>query len=134
MLKFLRSPLLILGLLSSFSLASLFVAPTASAVVVSGFCATSAGQATEYCKEQLAAQNGPNPAVHVIKLIINIVSFIAGAAAIISLIVSGLKMSLANGDANAVTSARNGILYSLIGIEVIVLAQAIVVFVLDKVK
>ena len=98
-----------------------------------GDCASPVGKTTDYCRE-VAAQNGANPVVKIIKTVINVISYIGGAAAIIALIVSSLRLILSNGDASSVTNARNGILYSLIGIGVIVLAQAIVVFVLDKVK
>ena len=152
MFRFLRTSVLIISIVGGLGLVSVLATPPAPVAAVDIFkhctstatpgvinkascadCASDIGKTTDYCKE-VAAQTGSNPAVHAIKLIINVVSFIAGAAAIISLVVSGLKMILANGDANAVTSARNGILYSLIGIGVIVLAQAIVVFILDKVK
>jgi hypothetical protein len=153
MLRLLKTPLLIIGLVVGLSLSTVLIKPLSSpAAAVDIFnrctsslgatapnnaacadCTSPVGKTTNYCKD-VAAQNGTNPVVKIIKTVINIVSYIGGAAAIIALIVSALRMILSNGDANSVTAARNGILYSLIGIGVIVLAQAIVVFVLDKVK
>ena len=133
MLQLIRTPLLLIGILLSLGSMSVAIPSTASAVNIFHDCASAAGQATDYCKD-VAAQSGGNPVVKIIKTVINIVSYIGGAAAIIALVVSSLRLILSNGDASAVTNARNGILYSLIGVGVIVLAQAIVVFVLDKVK
>lgn len=97
-------------------------------------CKSDTGSITTYCKEA-STQNGvSNPIIKFIKTIIDTVSYFAGAAAIIILIVSGLRLVLVNGDSNTVTTARNGILYSLAGIALIALAQLVVVFVLDRLK
>ena len=96
-------------------------------------CRTSIGKQTAYCQDA-AAQTSQNPAVHFITIIINIVSFIGGAAAVISLIVCGLRIMLANGDANNVATARSGIIYAIVGLVVIALAQSIVIFVLNRIK
>lgn len=125
--KFLRAPLLIVSLLGV-----LFATPlSASAVNVFQSCTGAAAQSS-YCQQ--AAHPAGNPIIHFIVIAINIISYVAGAAAIIVLIVSGLRFMLANGDSNAITTARNGILYALIGIAVIVFAQGFVVYVLNKIK
>jgi hypothetical protein len=94
-------------------------------------CASKAA-ATDFCKE-VTQKTTANPVIHIIKIAIDIVSYLAGAAAVIGLIVSGLRLVLANGDANAVSTARSGILYSLVGIGVVVFAQIIVAFVLNRI-
>ncbi len=68
-----------------------------------------------------------------IKLAINILSLVAGIAAVIMIIVGGLKYITSNGDAGNAASAKNTILYAIIGLVVVALAQIIVRFVLDKV-
>lgn len=145
---YLGTPLLILGLLAGFSAPLLAFPASAAAVDIfnnctnnsataeqkSGCndCASSVASQSDYCKE--FAQQTSNPIIHIITIIISVVSYLSGAAAIIALIVSGLKFILANGDSNAITSARNGVVYALIGLAVLILSQGIVVFVLDKVK
>lgn len=115
--------------------AVLFSAPTSAVDVFPGCASGGNVQSTHVCKD-VTTQSGAstNPIIHVISTVIDIVSYIVGAAAVIGLIVSGLRMILANGDSNSVASARNGILYSLIGIIIVVLAQTIVAFVLNKIK
>lgn len=127
-LQFLRAPLLVASLL-----AVVFATPlSASAVNVFQNCSSGTFKQTSYC-QQAASQTG-NPLIHFITIVINVVSFVAGAAAIVVLIISGLRFMLSNGDSNAVASARNGIIYALVGIGVIVIAQGIVVFVLNNIK
>ena len=91
----------------------------------------------EVCDE-VAKQKGNNgknnPIIDIIKAAIEVLSFIIGAAAIITIIVSGIRMMIAGGDPNSIASARTGLVYALVGVAVVALAQLIVVFVLDKVS
>lgn len=68
-----------------------------------------------------------------IKTVVNILSIIVGIIAVIMIIVGGLKFITSTGDSNNVNSARNTILYAVIGLVVVALAQIIVKFVLSKV-
>ncbi len=87
------------------------------------------------CKD-VKTQNSSssNPIVSIIKAAIDIVSKVVGMAAVIGIIVSSIRLIIANGDSNSVASARTGLLYSLIGVAVTVLAQVIVAFVLKDVN
>lgn len=64
--------------------------------------------------------------------IVNILSLIVGIAAVIMLIIGGLKYVTSGGDSNAISSAKNTILYALVGVVVAVLAQFLVHFVINK--
>jgi hypothetical protein len=80
--------------------------------------------------------NGENPVSGsdgVIIKAVRLVAFLGGAAAVIMIIVAGLRMVLANGDSKSFASARNSILYAAIGLIVIVLAQTIIVFVINRI-
>jgi hypothetical protein len=61
---------------------------------------------------------------------VNILSIIVGAAAILMIVVSGLKYITSGGDSNKITSAKNNLIYALIGVAVAALAQLLVHFVL----
>jgi hypothetical protein len=65
---------------------------------------------------------------------INIFSIIVGIAAVIMIIVGGLRYIISGGDSGNVTSAKNTILYAIIGLVVVALAQFVVKFVLTKVN
>lgn len=69
----------------------------------------------------------------VIKNVINILSLVIGVVAVFMIMFAGFKFITANGDANAVSSARNTIIYAIVGLVVAALAQVIVKFVLVKV-
>ncbi len=64
--------------------------------------------------------------------IVNILLFLIGAVSVIMLIIGGIKYTISGGDSGQVTSAKNTILYAIIGLVVAFLAFAIVNFVLDK--
>ena len=67
----------------------------------------------------------------VFKTVANVLLFIIGAVAVIMLIIGGIRYTVSQGDSSAVQSAKNTILYAIIGIVVAVLAFAIVNFVID---
>lgn len=61
---------------------------------------------------------------------ISIVSIIVGIAAVIMIIVSGLRFVLGGDNPETVKSAKNAIIFAVIGLLVALFAQAIVIFVL----
>lgn len=68
----------------------------------------------------------------IIKLVINIFSLLVGVVAVIMIMVGGLKYVTSGGDSGNVTGAKNTILYAIIGLVVVALAQIVVKFVLSK--
>lgn len=66
------------------------------------------------------------------KKIANALLFVLGAIAVIMIIIGGIKYVTSQGDSSAVTSAKNTILYSVIGLIVAILAYAIVNFVINS--
>jgi hypothetical protein len=67
-----------------------------------------------------------------VKTVISLLSFVIGVVAVIMIIIGGFKYITSAGDAGKVTSAKNTILYAVIGLVVVALAQVIVRFVLQK--
>ncbi len=61
-----------------------------------------------------------------IKSIVNILLYLVGVIAVIMIIIGGIKYVTSNGDSSAVTSAKNTIMYAIIGVVVAILAFAIV--------
>lgn len=76
-------------------------------------------------------QNNTNTvtADSLVKQITNVLLFVVGAAAIIMIIWGGIKYVTSGGDSAGVTSAKNTILYAVIGLIVAVLAYTLVNFV-----
>lgn len=68
----------------------------------------------------------------VISTVISILSVIVGLAAVIMIIVGGLKYVTSGGDSSSIASAKSTIIYALVGLIIAALAQFIVKFVFDK--
>lgn len=64
--------------------------------------------------------------------VLNILSVVVGVVAVIMVIVGGFRYTTSGGKEEGVKSAKNSILYALIGLVIVALAQVIVRFVLNK--
>jgi len=65
-----------------------------------------------------------------VKTIVNILLYILGAIAVVMIVIGGIRYTTSNGDSSAITSAKNTILYSVIGLIIAILAYSIVNFIL----
>lgn len=81
--------------------------------------------------ETAGGKNETSPS-EIIKTIVNTLLFILGAVAVIMIILGGIRYAISQGDSNAITAAKNTILYAVIGLVVALLAYAIVNFVIDQ--
>ena len=96
--------------------------------------ACSGGSSSDFCKNatQQASEDriaGPNG---ILTKITQFIVFLAGGFAVIMVTLGGAKYTFSAGDSNAVKSAKDTILYALIGLVVALFSQAMVVFVLSK--
>ncbi len=70
---------------------------------------------------------------NIIRRIINILSAVVGIVAVIMIIVGGFRYITSGGSDTSVTSAKNTILYAIIGLVIVALAQILVRFTLSKI-
>ena len=127
--------IMLLGLFGVFS-------PAAHAVEIlpnaQGVCSTdtATGNKPEICKDNLStADNNSNPILGkngILTTGIKLFTVVLGVVAIFVLMINGVRMMTAAGDPNSVNSARNGVLYALIGLVIAFSAQMLVTFVLNK--
>lgn len=75
---------------------------------------------------------GSGGLTNVVKTVIRILSLIAGVAAVIMIIIGGLRYITSGGDSSSTASAKNTIIYALVGLVIVVFAQVIVGFVFTK--
>lgn len=68
----------------------------------------------------------------IVSQVINLLSLAVGVVAVIMIIVGGFKYITSGGDSGNVTGAKNTILYAVVGLIVVALAQVIVRFVVDR--
>ena len=66
--------------------------------------------------------------------VINIFSLIVGVVSVIMIIIGGLRYITSGGDSNNVSAAKNTILYAIVGLVIVALAQLVVRFVLSRVS
>jgi uncharacterized membrane protein len=69
----------------------------------------------------------------IVTVVVRILSLVVGFLAVVFIIVQAIKLSASGGDPQAVSSARSGIMYALIGLVVAILAQVLVDFVLSNI-
>jgi hypothetical protein len=126
MKKITKKTIIGLMLVPVLALSVAFVAPVAdSALAATGGIIDGANQARgDDQPADLFAADG------VFTIVVNALLFIIGALSVIMLIYGGIRYTISGGDSNAVTAAKNTIMYAIIGIVVAVLAYAIVNFVL----
>lgn len=116
--------------ISSVALAPAYAAPTAGggaggatndakAAICQGAAVTGAN-----CSDGGSGLNG------VITAVLNILSTVIGVAAVVMIILAGFKYITSGGDASGVKSAKDSLLYAIIGLVVVAMAQTIVRFVL----
>lgn len=68
-----------------------------------------------------------------IRTVIEVLSLVAGAVAVIMIILGGFRFVTSAGNAETTKTARNTILYAVIGLVIIAMAQIIVHFTLNTV-
>ena len=96
-------------------------------------CSTG-GSDSSVCK---AKGTNTNPLIGsggILNNVIDILSIVGGIVVVIMIIVGGIKYITSAGDASATASAKNTIIYGLIGLVVIAMARAIISFVVGRIN
>jgi len=65
-----------------------------------------------------------------IQTVVNILLYILGAIAVIMIVIGGISYTTSNGDSGKIKTAKDTILYAVVGLVVAILAYAIVNFVI----
>jgi type IV secretion system pilin len=98
-----------------------------------GLCAGSNLEFTETPGQcNVATSDATTKINNIIHTVVNLLSAIVGVVAVIMIIVGGFRYITSGGNDTSVTSAKNTILYAIIGLVVVALAQLIVRFTLSK--
>src|SRR4051812_11673489 len=130
--------LLIVSAVSAMSLLLGFALPAyaqnAQEQINNGLCAGSNLQFTENTAGQCQASGTDATAQinNIVHTTVNLLSFIVGIVAVIMIMIGGFRYITSGGNDTSVTAAKNTILYAVIGLVVVALAQIIVRFTLSK--
>lgn len=105
------------------------VSATASSNPLDSTCSAPGASDTAFCKTQPDGTTNPvgGPS-GVLAKIINLVLIGAGVAAVIMIIVGGFEYVISTGDAQKVNTAKNTIIYALIGLLIAIFAELILKF------
>jgi heme/copper-type cytochrome/quinol oxidase subunit 2 len=68
----------------------------------------------------------------VLETSLNLLSLVAGVIAVIMVIIAGVRFITSQGDPGKVAGARSAVIYAVIGIVIVAMAQTIVFFVLKE--
>lgn len=114
------------------SLAALFIVSTqtvpAHAIDVFPACGTTTGSAVcTATTDKLFGAGG------IWNRILETFTFIIGAVSVLMIIIGGIRYVTSNGEQQQVTSAKNTIIYAVVGVVVAMVAYAIVHFVITQI-
>lgn len=84
------------------------------------------------CKNQTQVNNPISGSGSIFEKVVNLVTVATGLVAVFVIVVSGIRFATSSGDPNSVTQARNTVLYTVIGLVVLLLARSIIVFVINR--
>jgi Type IV secretion system pilin len=116
---------LVLGLMGYVG-ASSFV----GASLVAADCSNASGLTSDACGGLHQVGGGGQNIEVVFNNIVNILSIVVGAVAVIVVVYSGFRYITSGGDSNKVSAAKNTLIYALVGVAVAALAQTLIHFVL----
>jgi hypothetical protein len=87
-----------------------------------------------FADTSISAGNLPTPDASstAVQTILAIAFDIIGALALLMVVVSGLRYILSTGDPQKTVKARDGIIYSLVGLAIAIAARAIIAFVVER--
>jgi hypothetical protein len=116
------------------------VAALAALMVVCMPVAAYAQAATDVCNGIQIASGGSGCTTaeggrvnSVIATVVNILSAVVGVVSVIMIIIGGFRYVMSGGDSTSIAGAKNTIIYAIVGLVVVALAQIIVRFVLARV-
>lgn len=123
-------------LIAVFALSVALVSPlavvsTSSAQITENLCSgvdISAPSASGSCDQG----SGEDGVVDAVQTVVNWLSWFVGIVSVIMIVVGGFKYITSGGASDKVTGAKNTIIYAIIGLVIVALAQFIVRFVVSR--
>lgn len=136
LLKTVLALVISLGLLSP-----LLVAQPAAAACTGLFCgakgqaceAVQAGNGSGQCDPDKLGK-GQSSLTQTLTKLLNLLTMIVGIMTVIMLIISGIRFVTANGNSDSISSAKNTLIYALVGLIIVAFAQAIVKLILTRIS
>jgi hypothetical protein len=130
-----KSKLIMIALLLTFSVPMVVPALVAAATTPAAPSTTElcSGASLDITGAGGCAANSGESINTVIKDALNIFSAVVGIIAVVTLMIGGIKYITSGGSSEKTSSAKDTILFAIVGLVVVALAQIVVAFVLTKV-
>lgn len=92
-------------------------------------CESGDASATEVCKA-----DGTDTVAGIVGNVTSVLLYAIGAVAVVMIVIGGIKYATSNGNAENIKSAKNTIMYAVIGLVAAICAQVMVMFVVNAFK
>jgi hypothetical protein len=122
-MKSIKYIILTLGIMAGFGMT---VLPATSVAAANVFPTCEEAPDDPLCKDV-----NPNSLGDFIKTIVNTLLYVLGAVSVVTIIVAGIRYTTSQGDPGAVKTAKDTLLYAVIGLIVAMMSYAIVNFVAE---
>ncbi len=134
MIKKMKKMMLTFAALATLLSPALVAAPTyAAGIDIQGnACSGTNGDLTGGTKTDCTGAKGVGSLNKLLTQVVNVFSAVVGVAAVLMIIVGGMRYITSGGDSNKVGAAKNTLIYAIIGLVIVALSQVIVHFVLQK--
>lgn len=106
----------------------------ATVETLNNICAGANLDLTSNCEQTQSGQDAEVRFTRLLRQVVNIFSTVVGVIAVIMIIIGGLRYITSGGDSSNVASAKNTILYVLVGLAVVAMSQIIVRFVVSRLQ
>lgn len=126
MLAKLKATLILLGLSTTLVFAALPATTQATTFSNDACQGLTKLDSSQDCNSHGSAVNG------VLSAVVEILSGVVGVAAVIMMIIAGFKYITSAGDSNNIASAKNTLIYALVGVIIAAVAQILVHYVINR--
>lgn len=138
LLKIVAGSLLIMGVVLGLSFMTLqdagAASPQEAACLGSGGQWTAKPTTADPTAGECATPGSNRTVSNTLQQVINILIFVVGSVSVLMVIIGALRYTLAQGDSGAINSAKNTIIYAIIGIVLSMTAYGLVNFVVVQLK
>lgn len=134
MLKNLKRMLAVVGLTALVMMPAVAMTATADAQTVNPELCRGINFASGTDGDECGDGDADNSVKNIIGTVIDVFSIVVGAVSVIMIIIGGLRYITSSGDSGNVQAAKNTILYAIVGLVIVIFAQTIVSFVVDRIS
>lgn len=97
-------------------------------------CATGTDEQknSAYCQSLNDPLADPTASGGMVTKVTNIISYVAGFIGVFWIIIQAIKMVTSHGDPTKIKDSRNGIIYAVVGLAVVLIARTVINFALNR--